>query len=55
LGTSVNETVLCSFTGGADGGTPYAGVVLARTANLYGTTIGGGQAHAGLVFEIKPQ
>jgi uncharacterized repeat protein (TIGR03803 family) len=48
------ETVLHTFTGGADGGTPYAGVVLGPNGNLYGTTIGGGQTNAGVVFEIKP-
>ena len=52
--TSGNETVLHSFTGGADGGTPFAGVVLGPNGNLYGTTIGGGKANGGVVFEIKP-
>ena len=51
--TSGNETVLYSFTGGADGGTPYAGVVLGPNGNLYGTTIGGGQTNAGVVFGIQ--
>jgi len=51
---SGNETVLYSFTGGTDGGTPYAGVVLGPNGNLYGTTISGGQTNAGVVFEIKP-
>ena len=51
---SGDETVLHSFTGGADGGTPYAGVVLGGNGNLYGTTAFGGQTNAGVVFEIKP-
>jgi uncharacterized repeat protein (TIGR03803 family) len=54
LDTSGHETVLYSFTGGADGGTPYAGVVLSPEGNLYGTTAFGGQTNAGVVFEIKP-
>ena len=37
--TSGNETVLYSFTGGADGAYPNAGVILDSAGNLYGTTI----------------
>jgi uncharacterized repeat protein (TIGR03803 family) len=48
------ETVLHSFTGGADGGTPYAGVILGPKGNLYGTTGSGGQTNTGVVFEVKP-
>ena len=46
------ETVLYSFTGGIDGGYPYAGVILDRSGNLYGTTVSGGQYGYGIVFEI---
>jgi len=53
LDTSGNETVLYSFTGGADGSTPYAGVVLGADGNLYGTTPFGGQTNGGVVFEIQ--
>ena len=38
LDTSGNETVLYTFTGGADGGNPYAGVIRDSAGNLYGTT-----------------
>ena len=55
LDASGHETVLYIFTGGADGGTPYAGVIRDRTGNLYGTADGGGASGAGVVFEIKPQ
>jgi uncharacterized repeat protein (TIGR03803 family) len=50
---SGNETVLYSFTGGADGGYPLW-VVLARDSagNLYGTTGGGGASNAGVVFKV---
>ena len=48
-----NETVLHTFTGGADGGSPYAGVVLGPEGNLYGTTTSGGQTNAGVAFKIE--
>ena len=51
---SGNETVLYSFTGGADGGYPYAGVVCASDGNFYGTTNGGGASNAGVVFKLDP-
>jgi uncharacterized repeat protein (TIGR03803 family) len=47
-----NETVLYSFTGGSDGASPYAGLVLDRAGNLYGTTPNGGAYGAGVVYKI---
>ena len=47
------ETVLYAFTGGADGGNPYAGVIRDSTGNLYGTTLYGGAANAGVVYELE--
>ena len=52
--TSGNETVLHTFTGGADGGTPFAGVILGPGGKLYGTSGFGGPTNAGVVYEIKP-
>ena len=52
IDTSGNETVLYSFTGGADGGFPLAGVILDSKGNLYGTTNGGGASNAGVVFKV---
>ena len=56
--TAGHETVLYSFTGGADGGRPSAGVILDSAGNLYGTTYSGGKgsngvAFDGVIFEIK--
>jgi uncharacterized repeat protein (TIGR03803 family) len=48
------ETVLYSFTRGADGRLPLAGLIFDGNGNLYGTTIGGGSADAGVVFELTP-
>jgi uncharacterized repeat protein (TIGR03803 family) len=48
------ETVLYSFTGGADGGYPYAGLVLDKKGNLYGTTGNGGANSEGTVFKLTP-
>ncbi|MGO4881518.1 MAG: choice-of-anchor tandem repeat GloVer-containing protein [Bryobacteraceae bacterium] len=59
---SGTETVLHSFTGGWDGGNPYAGVVVDPAGNLYGTTPWGGKgglgsesfSGGGVVFKITP-
>src|ERR1017187_6579352 len=48
------ETVLCTFTGGSDGGVPYAGLIFDAGGNLYGTTSGGGSSTYGVVFELSP-
>jgi uncharacterized repeat protein (TIGR03803 family) len=45
-------TLLHSFTGGADGKAPYAGVVQDEAGNLYGTTAGGGAYSWGTVFKL---
>jgi uncharacterized repeat protein (TIGR03803 family) len=52
LRASGQETVVYSFTGGADGGYPEAGVVLDSAGNLYGTTTSGGAAGAGVVYKV---
>jgi uncharacterized repeat protein (TIGR03803 family) len=48
------ETVLYSFTGGADGGWPN-GVIRDSAGHLYGTAYSGGKYGSGVVFELKPQ
>ena len=50
-----HETVLHSFTGGADGGYSYAGLIQDWAGNLYGTASSGGSAGAGVVFKIDPR
>jgi uncharacterized repeat protein (TIGR03803 family) len=49
---SGNETVLYSFTGGDDGGSPVGGVVRDTAGNLYGTTQYGGAYGYGAVFKV---
>jgi uncharacterized repeat protein (TIGR03803 family) len=51
---SWTETVLYSFTGGADGFEPQAGLIFDTAGNLYGTTPGGGAAGLGVVFKLVP-
>ena len=60
-----NETVLYSFTGGADGGSPHSPLFRDSAGNLYGTTIKGGVTSkncnstaqgtgCGVVFKLTP-
>ncbi len=55
-----NESVLYSFSGGADGGNPAAGVIIDSSGNLYGATIVGGGPKSceddacGVVFKLDP-
>ena len=42
------------FTGGADGGKPYAGVIFGKLGVLYGTTGLGGAGGYGVVFQLPP-
>jgi hypothetical protein len=51
---SGNETVLHSFTGGADGGSPYVGVIAWPGRQALRDNRFRGATNAGVVFEIKP-
>jgi hypothetical protein len=58
-GGTWEETTLYSFTGGADGSHPTAGLIFDKFGNLYGTTQWGGtgtscQGGCGTVFEVSP-
>jgi uncharacterized repeat protein (TIGR03803 family) len=46
------ERVLYSFTGGADGANPAAGVIFDPVGNLYGTTLFGGSYGGGVLFKV---
>jgi len=48
------ETVLHSFTGQADQGTPKAAVWLDSAGNIFGTASADGTSVAGTVFELSP-
>ena len=54
-GEGWQETILYSFTGGADGETPFAKLARDSAGNLYGTA-GGGKygANGGVVFKLAP-
>jgi uncharacterized repeat protein (TIGR03803 family) len=61
IDASGSETVLYTFTGGADGGWLLAGVILDSKGNLYGTTAYGGSgpgpclyAGCGVVYKLDP-
>ena len=58
VGGDWTETILYSFTNGADGGYPYAGLVLDGNGDLFGTTMSGGivgcLSSCGTVFELSP-
>jgi len=47
-----NESVLYSFTGGADGGKPLGGLVEDSAGNLYGVASTGGASNQGVVYEL---
>jgi uncharacterized repeat protein (TIGR03803 family) len=49
---SYAETVLYSFGGAPDGGTPVAGLVMDAAGNLEGTTQVGGTSNFGTAFEL---
>ena len=51
---SAQEKVLYSFSGGADGGDPYGGLVRDSLGNLYGTTYYGGAFGYGTIFKLDP-
>ena len=51
IDASGHETVLYSFTGGADGSSPN-GLIRDSAGNLYGTTNGGGASGVGVVFKL---
>jgi uncharacterized repeat protein (TIGR03803 family) len=44
----------CSQNDCTDGTRPYAGLVFDKKGNLYGTTLDGGAANLGTVFEVTP-
>lgn len=52
-GGAWTQTVLYSFTGGKDGGKPYAGVVFNSSGSLFSTTGSGGSGY-GTVFSLTP-
>jgi uncharacterized repeat protein (TIGR03803 family) len=54
LDTTGTETVLHSFQGNPEGGSPVAGLIRDAAGNLYGTTLYGGAVGKGTVFKLDP-
>ena len=53
--SSGEESVLYSFgSQSGDGDQPYAGLIMDKEGNLYGTTSGGGAYDSGIVFKVTP-
>ena len=46
-------SVIHTFTGGQDGGWPYAGLTIDKSGNLYGTTYRFGANDQGVVYRLK--
>ena len=53
LSKSGKETVLYSFTGGADGSSPSGGLIRDAKGNVFGTTEAGGAYGYGTVFKVS--
>jgi len=53
LTPSGTATALYYFNGGDDGDSPQAGVIFDHAGNLYGTTVSGGTAGGGTVYELS--
>jgi uncharacterized repeat protein (TIGR03803 family) len=50
--TAGKETVVYSFTGGADGELPQSGLIRDAAGNFYGTTTMGGAFNSGTVYQL---
>ena len=51
-GTLTTLQLQRSFSGGSDGGNPYAGLIQASDGSFYGTTVFGGASGRGTVFKM---
>ena len=47
--------VIHTFTGGADGAEPQAGLTIDAAGNLYGTTFWGGRSRPGWLGRVRPK
>jgi uncharacterized repeat protein (TIGR03803 family) len=53
-GSGWTESILYNFTGGADGASPYGGLIFDQSGSLYGATSTGGSDGGGTVFKLSP-
>jgi uncharacterized repeat protein (TIGR03803 family) len=51
---AAHEKTLYTFTNGADGANPFAGLTLGKDGNLYGAASSGGAGGQGTLFRIAP-
>jgi uncharacterized repeat protein (TIGR03803 family) len=51
---AATENPVYSFTGGLDGADPASQLIFDSAGNAYGTTVTGGSANCGTVFELTP-
>src|SRR5579864_7415277 len=51
---AVNEKVMYAFTGGSDGSQPAAGLTPGPNGSFYGSTLYGGTANQGVIFQFTP-
>jgi uncharacterized repeat protein (TIGR03803 family) len=51
---SGTETILYSFKGGNDGWDPWGTPIVDDKGNMYGTTVHGGAANAGIIYQLTP-
>jgi len=49
------QTVLYSFTAGADGAFPYSSLIFDQAGNIYGTADSGGSYGEGVVYQLAPR
>ncbi|MGA2370464.1 MAG: choice-of-anchor tandem repeat GloVer-containing protein [Candidatus Korobacteraceae bacterium] len=53
-GNGWTESIIHNFVAGTDGQLPAGGLIFDRAGNLYGTTVNGGTAGKGIIYQLTP-